>query len=550
MAGAAPANVAVVSLKTYARKRDFSKTPEPAGRKAPHGKHLRFVIQKHHATRLHYDFRLEVDGVLASWAVPKGPSLLPADKRLAMHVEDHPMEYRTFEGVIPPGNYGAGEVIVWDEGTYTLAEGTDPAHEIAHGKIKFSLKGKKLHGLFSLVKIHRRNDEESGEPWLLIKDHDDYAITHAMPELDDVSARSGKTLASLKNDPGAAQWISGKKKSAVKRDPHPAHADPFPTITQPMLATLTDRPFDDDDWLFEIKWDGYRAICAVDKHGKLSLTSRNGLDFLPQFPELADLAQAFTSAPIIVDGEIVSLDAAGRSSFQRLQGSFNRRRPSARNTAADAGPLTFAAFDLLYAEGRDLRKEPLEERKALLERSIADEALVLYSKHIVGRGTALFEQARKKHLEGIIAKKRRSPYQMRRSRDWLKIKIAHAIECVIGGYTEPRGSRKGFGALILGLYDGKQLHYVGHVGTGFDTKTLAQMSKHLRTLEVERSPFAGDVPANAPTHWVKPTLVAEVRYGEWTRDGILRHPVFLGLRVDKDAKSVTRDVVVKHQEVV
>jgi len=298
-----------------------------------------------------------------------------------------------------------------------------------------------------------------------------------------------------------------------------------------MLATLIDEPFDSDDWLFEIKWDGYRAICTVDAARRLTLVSRNGLDLLERFPDLAELADAFTRVPIVIDGEICSLDAKGRSDFQRLQ-----------DYAEHGNALTYVAFDAIYAEGRDLRKVPIEERKEILERNIDDETLVLYSKHVIGKGKALFAQAQRNHLEGIIAKKRGSLYEERRSRAWVKIKAQHEQEFVIGGWTEPRGSRKGFGALLLGAYEGKALRYVGSVGTGFSVKTLAEIAKQLRALERKTSPFAGEVDANETPHWVRPELVCEVRFAEWTRDRLLRQPAFLGLRSDKDAREVSIEI--------
>ncbi len=515
------------SLATYNKKRNFEVTPEPSGTKAKPASRLRFVIQKHDATRLHYDFRLEADGVLASWAVPKGPTLVPGERRLAMHVEDHPMDYRDFEGVIPAGQYGAGEVIVWDEGTYELAEGTDPAKEIAKGKIKFILHGKKLRGMFTLIRM-KPKEGESGDPWLLIKDHDGND-----PKSYDVndypqSVKTGRTLEDIRNDPKAKTWQSKAKKNAAAKPRAKAKIDPLPKIKGVELATTIDEPFDDPNWLFEIKWDGYRALCTIDEEGKLSVVSRNGLDLLKQFPDMEGLRDAFESVPIIVDGEIVSLDEHGRSSFQRLQ-EYQQKRT----------PLTFAAFDLLYADGRDRRKEPCEERKALLERLIrSSDGLVMYSKHVIGNGIALFEQAKRNELEGIIGKKRDSIYIERRTRDWVKIKAQLEDEFVIGGWTEPRGSRKGFGSLLLGAFDGKKLRYVGHVGTGFSQKTLAEVSKQLKALERDTSPFSGPVEANTKAHWVEPKLVAEVRYTERTRDGILRHPAFLGLRIDKEAKDV------------
>ena len=519
-------------LETYKKKRDFALTPEPSGKKAEPGKRLRFVVQMHHATRLHYDFRLEAGGVLASWAVPKGPTLAPLDRRLAMHVEDHPLDYRDFEGNIPAGQYGAGSVIVWDKGTYTLAEGDDPAAEIADGKIKFILQGKKLRGEFTLVRIKGR-EGENGDPWLLIKDRDQ----HADPKYDPVdhpeSVKSGKTLDDVAHNPRAKIWNSKQKArhATAPRIPARVKRDPLPKLKSVMLATLIDEPFDDDDWLFEIKWDGYRAICTIDEKGALTLSSRNDIDFLARFPDLSGLADAFKSVPIIVDGEIVSLDDEGRSAFQRLQES--------QNTAA---ALTFAAFDLIYADGRDLRKAPLEERKALLERMIRDDEMVLYSKHVVGKGTSLFDVAQKQRLEGIVGKKRASQYQERRSRDWVKIKAQLNQEFVVGGWTEPKGSRTGFGALLLGAYDGPAFRYVGHVGTGFSQKVLRELHERLVGLERKTSPFDTAVESNMHPHWVKPELVVEVRFTEWTRDKVLRHPAYMGLRPDKPAKNVTLEL--------
>ncbi|GAC1388991.1 MAG: non-homologous end-joining DNA ligase [Vulcanimicrobiaceae bacterium] len=317
-----------------------------------------------------------------------------------------------------------------------------------------------------------------------------------------------------------------------------------------MLATLIDEPFDDADWLFEIKWDGYRALCEIREDGSITLTSRNGLDFLPQFPELEDLGDAFSGGRMLIDGEIVSLDDRGRSSFQRLQGSFNRHRPSSRGAASQGFPLTFVAFDCLYANGRDLRNLPLEERKDILQDCISEPKRVLFSKHILERGCALFEQAQARQLEGIIGKKRDSLYVERRSRDWVKIKAQLIAECVIGGYTEPRGSRKGFGSLLLGLYEGKKLHFVGNAGTGFDAKKLASMTKQMQALETDGSPFAEPVKANTPAHFIEPKLVAQIRFTEWTRDGVMRHPAFLGLRADKKPSECVREKVVDTDELV
>jgi bifunctional non-homologous end joining protein LigD len=516
------------SLELYNKKRDFKQTPEPSGKKARSAKQLRFVVQMHHASRLHYDFRLEADGVLASWAVPKGPTLKPLDRRLAMHVEDHPMDYRTFEGNIPSGQYGAGSVIVWDEGTYDLAEGDDPATEIANGKIKFIMHGHKLNGEFTLVKIKAREGEH-GEPWLLLKDRDEHADEKYDPVDHPESVKTGKTLDDVAGDAKAKIWNSKPKAghSAAPKRPQRVKRDPFPKLKSVMLATLVEEPFDGEDWLFEIKWDGYRAICTVDEDGALTMQSRNDIDLLARFPALGDVAEAFNSAPIIVDGEIVSLDDEGRSSFQRLQ--------EAQKTPRD---LTFVAFDLIYADGRDLRKTPLEERKALLERSIRKNDRVLYSKHVVGTGREFFKAAAASGLEGIVGKRRDSTYQERRSRDWVKIKAQHEQEFVVGGWTDPRNSRIGFGALLLGAYDGKKLRYTGHVGTGFSQKLLKELHARLVKIARDTSPFDTKVDTNMKPHWVEPQIVVQVRFTEWTRDKLLRHPAFLGERIDKKAASV------------
>ena len=534
------------ALAEYKRKRDFKATPEPSGIVHKKRGNLVFVVQKHDATRLHYDFRLEAKGVLASWAVPKGPSLNPGDKRLAMHVEDHPYEYRTFEGIIPEGHYGAGEVIVWDEGTYELAEGTDPAKEIAKGKIKFIMHGHKLKGEFTLVKMGGRAAQgESGEPWLLIKDKDRYVKPDW--DIDDHprSVRSRKTIEGIAHSKGVKKWISPRKKSQAKRT---VKEIKLPIISGVQLATATDAPFDDKDWLFEIKWDGFRALATIASDGSVKLASRNAKDLLTKFPELKDIGAAFRSLPIIVDGEIVALDAEGRSSFQRLQ---NRIASKGVSRGTGGGDITFAAFDVLFADGRDVRDLPLEERKDILESLIVERHRVIYSKHVIGDGKKLFALAEKRGLEGIMAKRRDAPYESgRRTRTWLKIKTHKRQEFVVGGFTEPGGSRKGFGALIVGYYKKGKLIYAGHVGTGFNAQLLGTLSKRLKTLERKSSPFTTPVPrSTGAPHWISPELVCEVRFTEWTDEGYLRHPAFLGLRVDKDPTSVVREDEVPHGEV-
>jgi bifunctional non-homologous end joining protein LigD len=499
----------------------------------------------HRATRLHWDFRLEADGVLKSWAIPKGPTLDPGEKRLAMHVEDHPLDYRDFEGIIPKGNYGAGEVIVWDRGTYELLEGTDTTEQIAKGSLKFELFGKKLHGGFALVHIKKARDGEENA-WLLIKERDDAADADWRVEDHAESVKSGKTVADLAKDPKAPHWISNRpESSAAPRAPKLPAAEKLPSDVQAMLATPVETPFDDRNWLFELKWDGYRALATIARDGTLSLVSRNGNDLTAKFPELADMAEAFSERPLIVDGEIVVLDKDGRPSFQGLQERLDRFG----RTAPGKTPVTFVVFDLLYGNGRDLRNEPLEKRKEILESLLTGNGNVMFSKHVLTDGKQLFELAAQRDLEGIVAKRRDSTYQGRRSRDWLKIKTHKRQETVVGGWTEGRGSRKHFGALLVGVYEKDEFVYVGSVGTGFDDKKLAAFAKSLAPLERKTSPFANPPKTDTPAHWVKPELVAEVAFNEWTRDNLMRQPVFIALRDDKAPRDVVREVPKRNKDV-
>jgi bifunctional non-homologous end joining protein LigD len=528
------------TLATYDAKRNFGQTPEPSGAaaktKPSAGKRLRFVVQMHRATRLHWDFRLEADGVLKSWAVPKGPSFDTHDKRLAMHVEDHPLDYRDFEGIIPKGNYGAGEVIVWDRGTYQLTEGSDTTGQIEKGSLKFELFGKKLKGTFALVHIKGRGGEENA--WLLIKERDQYVDPAWKIEDHAESVKSGRTVAELAKDPKAPHWISNRPESAASPAAKPrAEPAPMPAAVSPMLASLTEAPFDDKRWGFELKWDGYRALARIERDGTLTLSSRNGNDFSQKFPELKALPDAFNERPLIVDGEIVVLDAEGRPSFQALQerlDRFGRADPSKK-------PVTFVAFDLLYGNGRDLRGEPLTARKAALESVLTGKGPVMYSKHVVGDGKALFELAGQRGLEGVVAKKLDSTYHERRSRDWLKIKTQHRQEFVVGGWTEARGSRSHFGALLLGVYEGDDLVYAGSVGTGFDARKLTAIAAKMDPLARKTAAFSKTPKTDTPAHWIRPDLVAEVSFAEWTRDGLLRQPVFVALRSDKDPHDIVRE---------
>jgi bifunctional non-homologous end joining protein LigD len=604
-----------VPLEEYKRKRRFEQTPEPPPKLEKKSGH-RFVVQKHRATRLHYDFRLEMEGVLKSWAVPKGPSLDPADKRLAMQVEDHPVSYFDFEGTIPQDNYGAGTVMVWDLGTWQplspqpvkgqFVPGTEAEAQamLEKGDFKIRLQGKRLNGDFAMIHMRSRRPGTKGTEWLLIKKQDDAVVPGYDIEAYDTSVLTGRTMAEIAGDQGSAEWTSrrpvtrGKLKAAwladtiakldqktksartpegtgktaapkgVKtktartksgspagsrdldqtsvrsavQDLPGAAPKPLPAAIQPMLATLAEKPFDDPAWLFEIKWDGYRAIAFLER-GKVRLVSRTQNDLTARFPELHDLPKFLQAKTAMLDGEIVALDPEGRSSFSLMQERTGIRSHGRRGRAQPGVPVLYYAFDLLYLDGYDLHRVRLEQRKETLARVITAGGAVRYSDHFA-QGVALFEAAKRKNLEGILAKRRDSYYEERRSREWRKIKITHVIECVIGGYTDPEGSRQHFGAIVLGLYDKKHhLIHIGQAGTGFDQRTLAELWKLLKQRETRRSPFYGEVEARQ-VHWVKPELVAQIKFSEWTHEttagGLkLRAPVYLGLRDDKKPEECT-----------
>jgi bifunctional non-homologous end joining protein LigD len=583
-----------MGLEEYRRKRRFGQTPEPLP-KTEKGSRHRFVVQKHRATRLHYDFRLEMEGVLKSWAVPKGPSLDPADKRLAMQVEDHPVSYLDFEGIIPPGNYGAGAVMVWDIGTWE-AEG-DASEMLAKGDLKFRLQGKKLRGSFVLAHMRSRRPGSKGTEWLLIKHRDEYVKAGYNIDDYDYSALSKRSLDQVASDAGSAEWRSsraasttsknawladtlakvrkrktaedteGKRKSKTasrtrlrsgrqadaerRRKKSSASASsaalrgvpgavkaPMPSVIHPMLATLVDKPFDDDRWLFEIKWDGYRAVAFLED-GNIRLVSRNQNDLTREYPELRGLAGQIRAHNAILDGEIVALDEQGRASFSLMQQRTGFREPGRRGDHDPSIPILYYAFDLLYLDGYSLFEVALEQRKELLRGVAAAGDILRYSDHHVGQGTALFHAAEHKGLEGIIAKLRSGHYIQKRSREWLKMKITQRQECVIGGYTDPKGSREHFGSVILGLYDDKgRLIHVGQAGSGFTEASHADMWRRLQELKTSRSPFHGEVRTGRGMHWVKPELVAEIKFTEWTHEteegGLkMRAPVYEGLRFDK-----------------
>ena len=612
-------------LEEYKRKRRFAETPEPPGKVEKKSQH-RFVVQKHRATRLHYDFRLEMDGVLKSWAVPKGPSLDPADKRLAMQVEDHPVSYFDFEGIIPEGNYGAGTVMVWDVGTweplspvpvkgkFVPATDAEAAAMLQKGDFKFRLRGKRMKGDFVLIHMKGRRPGSKGTEWLLIKKQDEYAVPGFNIEQYDTSVLTGRTMREIGGDKASAEWESDrpasrgkakapwladtlakldrekrkkasttkeaaaagvKKKEKAKaittaknsvRNPEattekrnsPASSlssvleslqgavkRSMPTAIHPMLATSVDKPFDSPEWLFEIKWDGYRAVCFLE-NGKSRLVSRNQNDLTGQFSELQSLPKLIKAQTAVLDGEIVALDEQGRPSFSLMQQRTGIRQGNRHTAARRDVPIMYYVFDLLYLEGYDLRRVSLEQRKEVLAQIATSGDLLRYSDHYPGQGIALFEAAKQKGLEGILAKRRTSCYEERRTREWLKIKITHTIDCVIGGYTDPEGSRQYFGSIVLGLYDKKDhLIHIGQAGTGFNQSRLKEIYQLLKSLETDRNPFYGPVDARN-VHWVKPELVAEIKFSEWTHETAdggfkLRAPVFLGLREDKDPKECMFD---------
>ncbi len=520
-----------MSLAKYRRKRRFDKTPEPAGKSKRAGRALRFVVQKHAARRLHYDFRLELDGVLKSWAVPKGPSLNPADRRLAVMVEDHPLEYRTFEGVIPPGNYGAGRVIVWDEGTYA-AVGSENRQDdearlrdgLAKGQLHIVLNGQKLQGEFTLVRMKRAGENN----WLLLKKRDEHATLRDVID-EDRSAISGHRLAEITDVSKSRPPGRRRKPRAIRVSGAPSAA--MPHRVRPMLATLVEQPFDRAGWLFEIKWDGYRGIAEVEK-GQVKLYSRTGQSFETRFaPVVEALRQLGHDA--VIDGEVVVLDSEGRSQFQLLQ----------NDRTAGRGRLAYLAFDLLYLDGRDLRKLPLARRKEALARILPAQSIIRLSEHVETNGAAFFKAAVERGLEGVIAKDANRPYRDgQRSKEWLKIKTRRRQEAVIAGFTRPRGSRLMLGALVLGVYDGGNLNYIGHTGGGFTSQSLKEVRDRLERLKQSRCPFPKPPRTNAPVQWVRPELVCEVIFQEWTQDGLMRQPIFVGLREDKPARGVRREL--------
>jgi bifunctional non-homologous end joining protein LigD len=519
-------------LGEYRKKRKFEETPEPRGKeRAPRGN--RFVVQEHHARRLHWDFRLEIDGVLKSWAVPKGPSLNPADKRLAVQTEDHPLEYATFHGTIPAGHYGAGEVKIWDEGHFEPEGPLSASEQLERGELKFTLEGQKLRGSFVLVKLRNR---DSGKEWLLIK-HRDNAAKGATARVITPASHAAPGSAKSVSQPAAGLHATKEipKKTKTKM-PRGSRAAPMPQNISPALAALTEKPFSDSEWLFEIKWDGLRTLAAV-RDGKVQLWSRSDRDITREYPDFADLANHIDAREAWLDGEIVVLDGEGRSDFQRLQLRFSVQRPSAK--LMEDVPVVYYLFDLLYLDGHDLRDVPLIERKNLLKQILHEDSRVRYSDHVLEKGKELFEVATARHLEGIVAKKISSSYPSGRTSSWLKIKLDQDIDAVVGGWTDPRGAREYFGALLLGLYDGENLEYIGSVGSGFSIEVQERLWPQLQNLRVSECPFSKEPATREQAYWVRPELVARVRFGNWTEERHLRQPRFLGFEEDRNPKEST-----------
>ncbi|WP_282358533.1 DNA ligase D [Pseudomonas sp. PS01303] len=531
------------NLDDYNRMRDFSATSEPAavkrsGRKTAAEHALQFCIQKHDASHLHYDFRLELDGALKSWAVPKGPSLDPKVKRLAVHVEDHPLDYATFEGSIPEGHYGAGDVIVWDRGVWIPQE--DPQQAYAKGKLKFELQGEKLGGIWNLVRTHMPGKKEQ---WFLIKHQDgaarpqdDYDVLVAEPD----SVLSERTLVD-KPKLAAEQSKPVKKPAAKSRKKATgtltgAHKAKLPAQLKPELATLVDSA-PEGQWSYEIKFDGYRIMARID-HDQVQLFTRNGHDWTHKLPQQAEALAALGLESAWLDGEMVVANEHGVPDFQALQNAFEAGR---------SGNILYYLFDLPYLNGVDLREVPVEERRAALATILGAQKnpLLRYSEAFDETPDALLNSACQMQMEGLIGKRLGSPYVSRRSGDWIKLKCKHRQEFVVVGYTDPKGSRSAFGALLLGLHDrdSGELRYAGKVGTGFNEATLKSILAQLKQLQVKKAAVI-----NPPSgfeakgvHWLKPKLLAEIAFAEMTKDGSVRHAVFHGLRDDKPAKDITEE---------
>ncbi len=499
------------ALQTYYAKRDFAQTPEPReiGPKRA-AKRPIFVIQKHQARRLHFDFRLEIDGVMPSWAVPKGPSDNPSVKRLAVQTENHPLSYARFKGSIPAGNYGAGKVEIWDHGTFENATVKDGrpltmTEALERGHIVIDIQGRKVHGAYALTRIRGKGPKSQ---WLLIKVRDGYL--RASPEAP--------------RDPTA--------------EPPPLSAA-MPSWIEPMKATLTDERFSREDWIYEPKLDGVRCLAYKDG-AKVTLYSRRRLSLNSTYPEIVEALRKQRTKRLILDGEIVAFQPNSTvSSFALLQQRLGVH--SAGDPRQSKVPVYYYVFDLPYAEGRDWRSRPVQDRKAELERRVQFNDQIRFTSHIAGHGEALYQAACHKGWEGLIVKRLGSPYVTGRSENWLKFKCVLEQEFVIGGYTDPQGARKHFGALLIGYYEKGELRFAGKVGTGFDEKGLERVAAALKKLEQSKTSFTNAKISLRGVHWVEPKLVAQIGFGEWTVDGKLRQPRFIGIRADKDPREVTRE---------
>jgi bifunctional non-homologous end joining protein LigD len=536
-----------MSLQEYERKRDFEKTPEPKpGKPVRSPAHAgRFFIQRHNASRLHYDFRLEIDGTLKSWAIPKGPSLDPSVKHLAAMVEDHPLDYGDFEGNIPKGEYGGGSVMLWDRGTFDLIGEESGMAQIARGDLKFELHGEKLHGTWAIVHMKSRG---KGNEWLIIKKKDDAARTPFDIEELAQSVKTGRTQEEIAGDLPAKKAAGKKKTAAPKKKAAVLHPEklpgavkaPMPEFFEPMAAQLADKLPKGDDWIFEVKWDGVRGLAFIED-GVLQFYTRNSNRCERQYPELQVIPHYIEAGEAILDGEIVVLDAQGVSHFELIQSRIHSQDANAIAKMGQKNPVHFFVFDLLYLDGYDLRKVPLIERKKLLQKVVKPFPLLRVSEHFENDGEHLLEAARAGGLEGLMAKRTTSVYESRRSRNWLKVKLTSEQEFVIGGYTP--GERDYFGSLVLGFYEGGKLHYAGNVGTGFNGRNLAELWALLEPLKSEKNPFVKAEKVPKGTLWVKPELVAQIKFANWTGDKKLRAPVYLGLRNDKPSKDVSREQV-------
>ncbi|MCU1274533.1 MAG: dependent ligase, partial [Bryobacterales bacterium] len=552
-----------MSLNEYVRKRSFAATPEPKPAvKRTSAAGQSFCVQRHDATRLHYDFRLEIDGTLKSWAIPKGPTLDPTPKRLAAMVEDHPLEYGGFEGNIPAGNYGAGSVMLWDRGTYELLGDKPALDQLARGDLKFRLDGEKLKGEFAIVLMKGRG---KGNEWLLLKKKDAEARPGWDVEQYAYSVATGRTQEEIAKEmpPREAPKKSRKKKEATPTKVRHSSGDvtdnegidvaslpgavraPMPEAIVPMKALLTDTPPKGDEWLFEIKWDGVRAICFIDDK-IVRMSSRTGNSCERQYPELSVIGHQISARQAILDGEIAVLDKSGVSRFSLIQSRIGVADPNSIAHLARRTPATLFVFDLLYLDGYDLRGVRLAERKRALASIAQPSAVMRVSEHFVNNGEEMLNAARATGLEGIIAKCATSTYQPKRSRDWLKIKIVAQQEFILCGYTA--GEREHFGSLVLGLYQDGELVYVGNVGTGFDQRLLDTIYQRIEPLTTARSPFKNAPRIARDVTWVRPEVVCAVKFSNWTEDGMLRAPVFLGLRPDVDPKECVRETTAPVEE--